>query len=178
MFERLVKMNCFSKNMLIKKLARNLLEKLYCCEINCIEIDQSVMFAHHGRGCIIVAAKIYENVVILQNVTIGSNAKYNKSSKNWENIGNPIICENVLVADGAKVFGPITIGENSIIASGAIITKNIPANCIAYGVNEYRAKDENYDFVFNRNILDFHKIIEVNKHLISNFEKNRGVVNK
>ena len=78
MFEKLVKINCHSKNKILKYFAKNILEKLYCCEINCIEIDKSVLFAHHARGCTIIASKICENVVILQNVTIGTNMKFNK----------------------------------------------------------------------------------------------------
>ena len=80
MFYKLVKVNCHSKNKLLKQIAANLLEKLYGFEINCTEIDKSVLFAHHGRGCTIIAAKICENTVIFQNVTIGSNLKYNKIS--------------------------------------------------------------------------------------------------
>jgi serine O-acetyltransferase len=168
MFDTLVRINCFSKNKMFKKLAGNLLEKLYCCEINCIEIDKSILFAHHARGCTIIASKICENVVILQNVTIGTNMKYNKTIGEWENIGNPIIGKNVIIADGAKIFGPIIIGENSVISAGAIITKNIPANNIAYGVNQFRPKDTNYDFIFNENMINSEKLIEVNKKLIEN----------
>jgi serine O-acetyltransferase len=138
MFEKLVKTNCYSKNKILKKLAANLLEKFYCCEINCTEIDKSVLFAHHARGCTIVAAKICENVVIFQNVTIGSNLRFNKASNEWENVGNPIICKNVIIADGAKIIGPILIGEGSVVAAGAIITKDMPANSIAYGVNQFK----------------------------------------
>ncbi|MDR1218503.1 MAG: hypothetical protein LBK73_02720 [Treponema sp.] len=65
MFDTLVRINCFSNNKMLKKLAGNLLEKLYCCEINCVEIDESILFAHHARGCTITASKICENVVIL-----------------------------------------------------------------------------------------------------------------
>jgi serine O-acetyltransferase len=147
MFDKLVKINCHSKNKILKNVAHNLLEKFYCCEINCTEIDKSVLFAHHARGCIIIAAKICENVVIFQNVTIGSNMKFNKISNEWENIANPIICKNVIIADGAKVLGPIIIGENSVVAAGAIITKDIPANSVAYGVNQFRPKDANYDLL-------------------------------
>jgi len=173
MFEKLVKINCFSKNKILKNIARNLLEKLYCCEINCMEIDESILFAHHARGCTIIASKICENVVILQNVTIGSNLKYNKNKKEWENVGNPIICKNVIIADGAKIFGPIIIGENTVISAGAIITKSIPANSIAYGVNQVKSKDNNYDFIFNRNMINFEKIIEENKKLIEKFNNNK-----
>jgi serine O-acetyltransferase len=169
MFDKLVKINCFSKSKLLKKAAGNLLEKLYCCEINCLEIDKSVLFAHHARGCIIIASKICENVVIFQNVTIGSNMKYNKISNEWENVGNPIICKNVVIADGAKILGPIIIGENSVVAAGAIITKNMPANSIVYGVNQFKPKDTNYDLLFNSNMISLEKNIEANYKLIARF---------
>jgi len=167
MFEKLVKINCHSKSKILKKLAGNLLEKLYCCEINCTEIDKSVLFAHHARGCTIAASKICKNVVIYQNVTIGSNMKFNKVSNEWENVGGPVICKNVIIADGAKILGPIIIGENSVVATGAIITKDMPANSIAYGVNQFRPKDANYDLIYNSNMINFEKIIEANKKLIA-----------
>jgi serine O-acetyltransferase len=170
MFDKLVKINCYSKNKVLKNIAKNLLEKFYCCEINCIEIDKTTLFAHHARGCTIIAAKICENVVIFQNVTVGTNMKYNKISNEWENIGNPIICRNVVIADGAKIFGPIIIGEDSVVAAGAIITKNIPANSIAYGVNQFKPKDANYDLIFNSNMIQFEKLIEANNKLIKNVE--------
>lgn len=176
MFNTLVKINCHSKNKFLKLIASNLLEKLYCCEINCVEMDKSVLFAHHGRGCIIVAAKICENVVIFQNVSIGANLKYNKISKEWENIGNPIIAKNVIIADGAKILGPIVIGENSVIGAGSIITKDIPPNSVAFGVNKFKPKDENYDLIFNSNMIHFQKMIEVNKNLITAFNKQNGVI--
>jgi len=172
MFEKLVNLNCFSKSKLLKKAARNLLEKLYYCEINCIEIDKSVSFAHHARGCTIIASKICENVVILQNVTIGTNMKYNKVTCEWKNVGNPIIGKNVVIADGAKILGPIIIGENSFVAAGAIITKDIPSNSIAYGVNQFKPRDPNYDLIFNKNMINFEKIIEADKNLIAKFNDN------
>jgi serine O-acetyltransferase len=169
MFEKLVKINCYSKNTMLKKAAGNLLEKFYCCEINCAEIDKSVLFAHHARGCTIIASKICENVVIFQNVTIGSNLRFNKVSNEWENVGNPIICKNVIIADGAKILGPIIIGENSVVAAGAIITKDVPTNSVAYGVNQFKPKDANYDLIFNPNMINPEKIIEANNKLIAKF---------
>jgi serine O-acetyltransferase len=167
MFNEILRTNCFSKSKILRYIAGNLLEKLYCCEINCTEIDKSVLFAHHARGCTIAASKICENVVIFQNVSIGANLKFNKVSNEWENIGNPIICKNVIIADGAKILGPIIIGENSVVAAGAIITKNIPVNSIAYGVNQFRPKDDGYDYIYNSNMVKSEKIIETNKKLIS-----------
>jgi serine O-acetyltransferase len=134
------------------------------------------LFAHHARGCTIAASKICENVVIYQNVTIGSNMKYNKTNGKWENIGDPIIGKNVVISDGAKILGPIIIGENSVICAGAIITKDMPANSIIFGVNQFKPKDPNYDLVFNANMVDFRKIIEANNKLIEKYNKdNNGV---
>ncbi|GHV03754.1 serine acetyltransferase [Campylobacterota bacterium] len=176
MFEKLVKLNCYSKNKMLKVLAKNLLEKFYSCEINCTQIDKSVLFAHHARGCTIIAAKICENVVIYQNVTIGSNMRYNKTNGEWENLGVPIICKNVVIADGAKILGTIIIGENSVVAAGAIVTKNIPANSIIYDVNRFKPKDANYDLIFNPNMIDARKIIEANYKLIEEYNKNVGKI--
>lgn len=170
-FEELLKINCFSKNNTDKLEAAKLLEQRYCCEIRCADIDNSVLFAHHARGCTIVAAKICRNVVIYQNVTIGSNMKYNKDQEKWENVGTPIIAENVIIADGAKVLGPIIIGKNTVVGAGAIITKDIPENSIAYGVNKYKPKDSKYDLIFNPNMISGEEIMRVNEERVIEFNK-------
>jgi serine O-acetyltransferase len=96
--------------------------------------------------------------------------RFNKISSEWENIGNPIICKNVIIADGAKILGPVIIGENTVVAAGAIITKDIPANSVAYGVNRFGTKDANYDLLYNSNMIHFEKLIEANKRLIAKFQ--------
>ncbi|MDR2841951.1 MAG: hypothetical protein LBV52_01980 [Spirochaetaceae bacterium] len=65
------------------------------------------------------------------------------------------------------------IGENSVVAAGAIITKDMPPNSIVYGVNQFKPKDAKYDFVFNKNMISSEKIIEANKKLIGEFNKNK-----
>lgn len=172
-FGKLVRINCYAKSKILKKAAGNLLETFYCCEINCTEIDPGVLFAHHARGCTIIAAKICANVVIFQNVTIGSNMKYNKVSREWEQAGNPIIGKNVVIADGAKVLGPIVIGEDSVIGAGAIVTKDIPPNSVVYGVNQYKPKDMDYDLVYNPNMIAVEKIIEANNQLIAMYDASQ-----
>lgn len=172
-FEELLRVNCFSSIKEEREEASKKLEQLYGCEIHCTEIDSNVLFAHHARGCTIVAAKICKNVVIYQNVTIGSNMKYNRVHQKWENIGSPIISENTIICDGAKILGPIVIGANSVIGAGAIITKNIPANSIAFGVNQYKPKDENYDLVYNTNLPSAEEIIEIDKKLIRKFNERQ-----
>jgi serine O-acetyltransferase len=37
---------------------------------------------------------------------------------------------------------------NKLLSAGAIITNNIPENSIAYGVNKFKNRDTNYDFLY------------------------------
>lgn len=170
-FEELVEINCYSADQLKRQEAADLLEKWYCCEINCEDIDRSVLFAHHARGCTIVAARLSPGVVIYQNVTLGSNMRYNKIHNKWENVGSPILAENVIVSDGAKILGPVLIGENTVIGAGAIITKDIPANSVAYGVNQYKPKNPEYDLVFNKNMISGEDIMEINRKRVHTFKQ-------
>lgn len=43
------------------------------------------------------------------------------------------ICDNVWIGAGAVILPGVTIGENSIIGAGSVVTKDIPANVIAFG---------------------------------------------
>jgi len=172
-FDELLKINCFSENETERVKAAELLEQRYCCEIRCADMDESVLFAHHARGCTVVAAKICKNAVIFQNVTIGSNMRYNKILQEWENVGSPILSENVIVLDGAKILGPVIIGENTVIGAGSIITKSVPANSIAYGVNQYKPKNPDYDYGFNQNMIPGEEIMKVDEKRVAEFEKSR-----
>ena len=40
---------------------------------------------------------------------------------------------NVMIGAGAKVLGPLHIGDNSKIAAGSVVLNDIPANCTAVG---------------------------------------------
>lgn len=47
----------------------------------------------------------------------------------------PIVIEqNVWIATGATIIGGVTVGENSVVAAGAVVTKDVPANSFVAGV--------------------------------------------
>ena len=75
-----------------------------------------------------------------------------------EPVGNtkPIILkDNVWIGDSAIVCKGVTIGENSIIGAGAVVTKNIPANVVAAGNPAKVVKNlDQGDFVSRK---DFYK---------------------
>src|SRR3546814_9537878 len=49
-------------------------------------------------------------------------------------IGKPIIIErNVWIATGATTIGGVTIGANSVVAAGSVLTRDVPPNSLAAG---------------------------------------------
>ena len=49
--------------------------------------------------------------------------------------GEPItVGNNVWFGAGVTVLGGVTIGDNTVIAAGSVVTRDIPANCLAAGV--------------------------------------------
>src|ERR1700731_3648607 len=49
-------------------------------------------------------------------------------------IAKPTVIErNVWIAAGATIIGGVTVGENSVVAAGSVVTKNVPPNTLAGG---------------------------------------------
>jgi acetyltransferase-like isoleucine patch superfamily enzyme len=49
-------------------------------------------------------------------------------------VGKPIVIErNVWIAAGATIIGGVTVGENSVVAAGAVVTKDVPPNTLVGG---------------------------------------------
>ena len=85
-------------------------------------------FIDHGTGVVIgETAIIGDDVTIYQGVTLGGTGK--DVGKRHPTIGN-----NVMIGSGAKVLGPLNIGDNSRIAAGAVVLSDIPSNSTAVGV--------------------------------------------
>ncbi|GAX01516.1 serine acetyltransferase [Secundilactobacillus silagei] len=169
-FKEILQQNCFDPDQEARKVAAKELESQFNCEVNAVQMDSSVQFAHHGRGCTIAAAKLSAGVVIFQNVTVGSNQKFNLKTQAWEHVGSPVIGQNVIIADGAKVLGPIIIGDDSVIGAGAIVTKDVPANSLVTGVNQIREKPADYDLVFHLPMPSSDVIIAACQELIQKYD--------
>ena len=49
-------------------------------------------------------------------------------------IAKPITIEsNVWIAAGATIIGGVTVGENSVVAAGSVVTKDVPPNTLVAG---------------------------------------------
>ncbi|MCY1662982.1 acetyltransferase [Chryseobacterium sp. SL1] len=97
-----------------------------------------------GKGNIICAGSIITVDIIIEDFVIlnlACTVGHDTQIKNFcsfmptVNIsGEVVINENVYVGTGAKIINLLEIGENSIIGAGAVVAKNIPANCTAVGI--------------------------------------------
>lgn len=86
------------------------------------------LFIDHGSAVVIgETAEIGDNCTIYQSVTLGGTGKH---------VGkrHPTIGSNVMIGAGAKVLGPIKVGDNSKIAAGAVVLNDIPENSTAVGI--------------------------------------------
>jgi len=89
-------------------------------------IGEKCIIAHGGSGVVINEKVIIgNNVLICQQVTIGGTG-----------IGQslPVIGNDVYIGAGAKIIGPVVIGDHSVIGANAVVTKSIPSHCVAAGV--------------------------------------------
>ncbi len=85
-------------------------------------------FIDHGMGIVIGETSIIgNNVTLYQGVTLGG-VSFQPGKR------HPTIEDNVTIYTGAAVLGNITIGEGSVIASGSVVLKDIPANSTVVGV--------------------------------------------
>jgi acetyltransferase-like isoleucine patch superfamily enzyme len=78
---------------------------------------------------------IADDVMIGPNVSlITTGHPLQPSQRRAATIGKPIAIErNVWIAAGATVIGGVTVGENSVVAAGAVVTRDVPANTLVGG---------------------------------------------
>lgn len=81
----------------------------------------------HGMGIVIgETAEIGDDCLIYHGVTLGGTGK--DVGKRHPTIGN-----GVLIATGAKVLGPFTVGDGARIAANAVVLSEVPAEATAVG---------------------------------------------
>ncbi|AOY54092.1 serine O-acetyltransferase EpsC [Clostridium perfringens] len=86
------------------------------------------LFIDHGMGVVIgETAEIGDNVTIYHGVTLGGTGK--DKGKRHPTIGN-----NVIIGCGAKILGPISIGDGAKIGANSVVLKNVPKGKTAVGI--------------------------------------------
>ena len=85
-------------------------------------------FIDHGMGVVIgETAEIGDDVLMYHQVTLGGRSR--GRFKRHPTIGN-----RVLLGAGAKVIGPITVGDGAKIGANALVIHDVPAGAVVTGV--------------------------------------------
>ena len=72
-------------------------------------------------------AEVGDDVMLYHGVTLG--ARTMKQVKRHPTIGN-----RVTVGAGAKILGPVTVGDDSAIGANAVVTRDVPDHHINVGI--------------------------------------------
>ncbi|MBQ0752968.1 MAG: serine O-acetyltransferase [Gammaproteobacteria bacterium] len=85
-------------------------------------------FIDHGMGVVIgETAEIGDDVTLYHGVTLGGTS-WNKGKR------HPTLANGVVVGAGAKVLGPITVGQDGRVGSNSVVTKDVPAGATVVGI--------------------------------------------
>ena len=85
-------------------------------------------FIDHGMGVVIgETAEIGDDCTLYHGVTLGGTS-WSKGKR------HPTLGNGVVIAAGAKILGPIMIGEGARIGSNAVVVKDVPPKATAIGI--------------------------------------------
>jgi serine O-acetyltransferase len=85
-------------------------------------------FIDHGMGVVIgETAVIGDDCTLYHSVTLGGTS-WNKGKR------HPTLHNGVVIGAGAKVLGPIEIGEGARVGSNSVVLKSVPAGATVVGI--------------------------------------------
>ncbi|MBI3899610.1 MAG: serine O-acetyltransferase [Gammaproteobacteria bacterium] len=86
------------------------------------------LFIDHGMGVVIgETAEIGDDCTLYHGVTLGGTSWRNEKR-------HPTLGNNVVVGAGAKILGPIHIGNNARVGSNSVVVKDVPADATVIGI--------------------------------------------
>ncbi|MAJ05744.1 MAG: N-acetyltransferase [Crocinitomicaceae bacterium] len=109
-----------------------------------VEIQKNVFI---GKNCKISSHTfICEGVTIEDDIFIGHNVSFindifpksvnedgsMQSDKDWD-LKTTIVKKRASIGTSATILGGISIGENSLVGAGAVVTKDVPPNVVVAG---------------------------------------------
>lgn len=86
------------------------------------------VFIDHGMGIVIgETAEIGDDTTLYHGVTLGGTS-WNKGKR------HPTLGKAVVIGAGAKILGPILVGDGARIGSNAVVIRDVPAGATAVGI--------------------------------------------
>ena len=124
-----------AKLKLIARITANIGRIITCIEIHPAAKIGKKLFIDHGIGVVIGETAVIGNgCTLYHGVTLGG--------VSWERgKRHPTLGDDVIIGAGAKVLGPITLGNGSKIGSNAVVLEDVPAGTTVVGIPARTAKD-------------------------------------
>jgi len=86
------------------------------------------VFIDHGMGVVIgETAEIGDDCTLYHGVTLGGTS-WNQGKR------HPTLGRGVVIGTGAKILGPILVGDGAKIGSNAVVVRDIPPGATAVGI--------------------------------------------
>ena len=86
------------------------------------------VFIDHGMGVVIgETAEVGDDCTLYHGVTLGG-VKWDRVKR------HPTLGRKVVVGAGAKILGPILVGDGAKIGSNAVVVRDVPAGATAVGI--------------------------------------------
>lgn len=109
------------------KLARTAMHVLTGIDLPCeAKVGRRLRIDHFGGIVVSGDAVIGDDVILRNGVTIGL--------KRTNERGAPVIGNRVDIGAGAKILGPIRIGDDAVIGANAVVVHDVPAGAVAVGI--------------------------------------------
>lgn len=87
------------------------------------------LFIDHGMGVVIGETTVIgDDVLLYHGVTLGGRGGSSAGSR------HPQLGDRVMVGAGATLLGDITIGDDSVVAAGAVVLHSAPAGSLVAGM--------------------------------------------
>jgi serine O-acetyltransferase len=84
----------------------------------------------HPQGTVLGACSIGENATIFHQVTLGGRV----ADFEYDPNKRPRVGDNVTISVGAKILGPLQLGDGCVIGANAVVLRDVPPASIAVGV--------------------------------------------
>jgi serine O-acetyltransferase len=92
-------------------------------------------FMDHGAGIVIgETSNIGDNVTLYQGVTLGGVAPSIDSDSQRGVKRHPTLEDNVIIASGAQIIGPITVGRCARVGANSVVLKDVPEGVTVVGI--------------------------------------------
>jgi serine O-acetyltransferase len=86
------------------------------------------VFIDHGMGIVVgETAVIGDDCTLYHGVTLGGTS-WNKGKR------HPTLGRDVVIGAGAKVLGPVLVGDGAKVGSNAVVVRDVPAGATAVGI--------------------------------------------